>query len=320
MIQITQRRSCQILRTRSKIRAATSEAYLQRVNLAIDHIVTHLSEPLPLKSIARAASLSPFHFHRIFQAIIGVTLADFVKRLRLERAVVMMVHGPRRASLTSIALACGFSSSSDFSRCFKQRFGVAPSSFDAANWSRTHAKEFDQMAALAADRFHLQSLPDGSNPDRFSVTLRELPARTVAYIRVIDPYKPSAVTDAATRLVAWAEQNNLAHHPWLGYQWDNPRITSLEQCHYHVAVEADRFTARGEVGRFRFPPMRVAQLEIRGPIDLEIRALTWLYGTWLPASGHVPDDQPCFEAWHGRPFAHGVEHFELTLQLPVRRG
>ena len=38
------------------------------------------------------------------------------------------------------------------------------------------------------------------------------------------------------------------------------------------------------------------------------------------SSGYVPDDQPAFEAWLGRPFAHGLEHFELMLHLPVRRG
>ena len=37
----------------------------------------------------------------------------------------------------------------------------------------------------------------------------------------------------------------------------------------------------------------------------------------------MPDDHPCFEAWIGHPptpFAHGMEHFELHAQLPVRRG
>jgi len=63
--------------------------------------------------------------------------------------------------------------------------------------------------------------------------------------------------------------------------------------------------------------MIVAQVEVRGGIDLELRALQWLYGTWLPRSGYVPGDQPGFEAWIGRPFAHGTEHFEFYAQLPI---
>ena len=239
-----------------------------------------------------------------------------MKRLRLEKAVYMMSHR-RNASLTTIALSCGFASSSDFSRCFRQRFGAAPSRFDVNSWRAAHGAE---LQSLATGPPNLARLPAGHNPDGFRVKIKELPARTVAYIRVRNPYRGGGVAGAVQRLMKWAERNSLADGQWLGYQWDNPEIASLEDCQYHVAVEADRFTAQGEIGRFRFPPMMVAQVEVRGGIDLELRALQWLFGTWLPRSGYVPDDHPCFEAWIGRPFAHGTEHFELHAQLPVRRG
>lgn len=317
-------KSCQILRTISKSRFATSQAYVERVNLAIDYVVSHFEQPLRLAEVSRAAMLSPFHFHRIFQTLVGVTLSEFVKRLRLERALNLMAFPPgsrsRRDTLTTIGLKCGFSSSSDFSRCFKQRFGVAPSAFDIKSWRDAHAAELQGEVAAATKGLHLDRLPAGHNPDGFNVKIREVPARTVAYIRVLKPYRGDAVIKACRRLVTWAECNSLADGQWLGYQWENPEITALEDCQYHVAVEAERFTAKGEIGRFRFPPMTVAQVEVRGGIDLELRALQWLYGTWLPRSGYVPDDQPGFEAWIGRPFAHGTEYFEIHVQLPVRRG
>jgi AraC family transcriptional regulator len=134
------------------------------------------------------------------------------------------------------------------------------------------------------------------------------------------PYEGDNAVNAVRALLAWAERGGLADGQWLGYQWDNPEITSLKDCRYHVAVEAERFTARGEMGRYRFPPMTVADVAVCGGLDLELRALQWLYGSWLRRSGFVPDDQPCFEAWTGRPFAHGTEYFELAAQLPIRRG
>jgi len=300
-------------------------AYAERVNLAIDHVVGHLGEPLRLADVARAARLSPFHFHRVFQVLIGETLAEFVKRLRLERALVTMAHAPR-SSLTTIALTCGFSSSSDFSRCFKQRYGAAPSAFDITAWREAHGAELQAMVPepgrstrRQGRRFHVSRLPAAQNPDGFTVKIRDLPARTVAYIRVRNPYQGDAVAKATQRLITWAERHALADGQWLGYQWDNPEITSLEDCQYYVAVEAERFVPKGEIGRFRFPAMTVAQIEIRGGIDLELRALQWVYGAWLPRSRYVPDDQPGFEAWIGRPFAHGTEHFELYAQLPIKR-
>jgi AraC family transcriptional regulator len=296
-------------------------AYVERVNRAIDHVVSRLGEPLRLADVSRAAGLSPFHFHRVFQAMVGVTLADFVKRLRLDKALSMMAFSAhsKRTSLTTIALACGFSSSSDFSRCFRQRFGVAPSAFDIKAWRDAHASQLQGVVAAANGSLHLERPAAAHNPDGFRVKIRRLPARTVAYIRVRNPYQGDAVVKAMQRLIAWAQRNALADGQWLGYQWENPELTALEDCQYHVAVEAERFTPKGEIGRFRFPPMVVAQVEVRGGIDLELRALQWLYGTWLPRSGYVPDDQPGFEAWIGRPFAHGMEYFEIHAQLPVRR-
>jgi AraC family transcriptional regulator len=314
------------LRTSAKTRPSTARSYVERVNLAIDYVMTHLEHPLRLDDVSRAAMLSPFHFHRVFQVLVGATIADFVKRLRLEKALSMMAFSirSRRPSLTTIALACGFSSSSDFSRCFKQRFGVAPSVFNMNAWRDAHASQLEEVVAAATEAsgrgLHLDRLPAGHNPDGFKATVRDLPARTVAYIRVPNPYRGDGVSRAVRRLVLWAERHSLADGQWLGYQWENPEITALEDCQYCVAVEAERFTPVGEIGRFRFPPMAVAQVEIRGGIDLELRALQWLYGTWLPASGYVPDDYPGFEAWIGRPFAHGTKYFEIYAQLPVRRG
>jgi len=291
---------------------------LERVNRAIDHVVRNLDRELRLADVARAAHFSPFHFHRVFRSILGETLAQFVKRLRLERALHMMSHSPGR-SLTEIALACGFSSSSDFSRSFKQRYGAAPSRFDLKSWRESKREDLKAAATDFAGRHLLDRLPEGKNPDGFEVELRDLPARTVAYIRVLDPYRGRGVPEATERLVAWAEARGLAGGQWLGYQWDDPEIVALEDCRYDVAVEVDDVVPAGEIGRFEFPAMRVAQVPVRGGIDLEMRAIEFLFRSWLPSSGYVPDDQPCFEAWIGRPFAHGFERFEILAQLPVRR-
>ena len=65
--------------------------------------------------------------------------------------------------------------------------------------------------------------------------------------------------------------------------------------------------------------MRVAEVVLSGGIEHEARAIDWLYQTWLPRSGFVPADQPAFEAWIGRPFANGYDHFTIACQLPVKR-
>ena len=294
--------------------------YVERVNRAIDHIVCNLAAPLRLEEVAGAAGFSPFHFHRVFKGVLGETLNQFVKRLRLERALYLMSHAPDR-SLTEIALDCGFSSSSDFSRSFRQCYGAAPSVFDVEAFRNSRRDEFERVMSNQRGDRRFAAPPARQNPDapdEFAVQLRDLPARTVAYIRVFDPYREGVAQAACERLVAWAAERGIADGQWLGYMWDEPEIVALEDCRYDVALVVDDVEPAGEIGRFDFPPMRVAEVVVRGDIALETRAIDWLYRTWLPRSGFVPDDQPAFEAWIGRPFAHGAEHFTIACQLPVK--
>jgi AraC family transcriptional regulator len=279
--------------------------YVARVNRAIDYIHQHLADSLTLEEVARAAAFSPFHFHRIFHGLVGETLHAFIKRVRLERALYLRAHHQGKL-LTDIALACGFSSSSDFSRSFRKHFGVSPRAFDLDAWRRTHRE------ALA-----LAQLPAGANPDGFRVGFRDYPARHVAYIRVTRPTLVK-VRRAAERLVTWADQHGVGTGEWLGYMWDEPENVPAVHHRYDVGVEIPaRIPTDGEVGVVSFGPMRVAEVRIAGPIDLETRAFDWLYATWLPRSGYTPDHYPAFEAWREKPFAHGDEHFELSVQLPV---
>jgi AraC family transcriptional regulator len=288
--------------------------YRERVNRAIDYITRNLASPLRLDDVAQVACFSPYHFHRIFRAGVGETLHDFTRRVRLERAVFLMSHAPGR-SLTDIALACGFASSSDFSRAFRQRFGVAPRAFDLREFRRQRRDDMNEAVASG------DTLPaTGSDDGEFCVRLRTLPARRVAYLRVFQPYEPGRVQAAAARLVAWARARGLADGQWLGYQWEDPEIVPPEQCRYDVGLEVPEAAVLEDgVSEARFPSMTVAEVDIAGSIALELRALDWLYKTWLPQSGFVPDHQPGFEAWHGEPFAHGDTYFAVRLQLPVVR-
>ena len=291
--------------------------YLARINRAIDSIVRDLAQPLSLHAVSQASGFSPYHFHRVFKAIVGETPNQFVKRLRLERALYLMSHSPRW-SLTEVALHCGFSSSSDFSRSFKLHFGQAPRRFDLQAFRVERRADFERLLSAQYAPLRPQVRDLGANPDGFEARLRDLPARTVAYLRVFDPYREGATLAACERLLAWAEPRGLADGQWLGYMWDEPEIVAMADCRYDVALVVDEFVPEGDIGCFRFPAMRVAEVEIRGDIHLEVRALDWLYQTWLPRSGYMPDDHPAFEAWIGRPFAHGHAHFELACHLPVR--
>jgi AraC family transcriptional regulator len=98
--------------------------YERRINRDIDHVQAHLADDLTLEQVARVAAFSPFHFHRIFEAITGETLSAFIRRVRLERAAGALSLLPE-ASILEIALSYGFSSAATFARAFRAHFGMS---------------------------------------------------------------------------------------------------------------------------------------------------------------------------------------------------
>jgi AraC-like DNA-binding protein len=173
--------------------------YVERVNRAIDHVVGNLAHSLTLEEVSKAAGFSPFHFHRVFKAFLGETLSQFVKRQRLERALFLMSHAPQQ-SLTNVAMECGFSSSSDFSRSFKQHYGLPPSTFDIEAFRSRRREELERVLSSQLGSSRVTTLPAGQNPDGFEATLRDLPARKVAYIRVLEPFREGVAQAACERL------------------------------------------------------------------------------------------------------------------------
>ena len=95
------------------IQQKSRKEYIHRINRVADYVETHMDEDHSLETLASVAHFSPYHFHRIFKAIVGETIKDYTNRIRLEKAGRMLISSPRD-SVTRVAMECGFSSSAVF--------------------------------------------------------------------------------------------------------------------------------------------------------------------------------------------------------------
>lgn len=92
----------------------------------LTHLADHYQSPLCRGELARHFGISPSHFSRIFKAATGLSLTEYLARLRVEQARARIVAGPE--SITEIALSSGFESIRTFNRCFHRIHGCTPSS------------------------------------------------------------------------------------------------------------------------------------------------------------------------------------------------
>ncbi|KRE66113.1 AraC family transcriptional regulator [Paenibacillus sp. Soil750] len=98
--------------------------YETRIQRTLDHIEEHLSGPLSVECLAEVACFSAFHFHRVFQTMVGDAVMEYVRKRRLARAAYQIAHTEQK--LIDIALDNGFQSPENFSRAFKKVFERTP--------------------------------------------------------------------------------------------------------------------------------------------------------------------------------------------------
>jgi AraC-like DNA-binding protein len=109
-----------------------------------------------LEMAAREAALSPYHFLRLFRAVLGVTPQQYLVRCRLRRAARLLAEGD--LPVTDVALEVGFGDLSNFIRTFRRAAGVPPRDFRRAAMQR--------RARIAPQASSSQDRPRARAPSR----------------------------------------------------------------------------------------------------------------------------------------------------------
>lgn len=97
---------------------------LKKLNHAMEYIEAHLKDDFLLEEIAQQIHASDYHFRRIFFALTGMTLNEYVKNRRLSEANRQLLQG---VPVTELAFQYGYQSVDGFTRAFKKWSGILPS-------------------------------------------------------------------------------------------------------------------------------------------------------------------------------------------------
>jgi AraC family transcriptional regulator len=99
-------------------------ACCERVERARRIMTEQLREPPTLEELGRLVGCSPYYLSRCFSQEVGLTLQQFLRQVRLERAAELLRSG--RCNVTEAALEVGYNSLSHFSTAFREMFGCCP--------------------------------------------------------------------------------------------------------------------------------------------------------------------------------------------------
>ena len=90
----------------------------------IHYIHRHHDEPLRLPALAEMAGLSVYQFDQRIRGLFHVTAGQFLLKVRIDAACTRL--SATDEPIAQIALSCGYSDQSAFSRQFKQAVGISP--------------------------------------------------------------------------------------------------------------------------------------------------------------------------------------------------
>lgn len=297
------------------MRTATLQDYKRRMLRVLVHIQQHLDDRLALEELAGLASFSPCHFHRVFKGMVGESVKEHVRRLRLERAASQLKLGP--ASVTDIAFDAGYESHEAFTRSFRAAFGLAPSQFRSSNQRKT--------ATLAPSGLHYGH---GTKVRDFQATQRESKKMKVkiehrepvrlAFMRHVGPYgEVGAAWDKF--LPVLGKDGRLDGDALIvGICHDDPEVTPPDKIRYDACVTVDEsFQPSGDIGVQFIPGGEYAVTTHFGPYEKLGETYTELLGQWLPRSGRELRSTPCFEVYLNDPQSTEPEDLITDIYAPL---
>lgn len=278
----------------------TQASYQDRLDRVMDHVHANLEGDLSFDRLAEIACLSSYHWSRIFHAMRGETIGAAIRRLRLQRAADRLANSD--LDIAVIAERAGYASPDTFGRAFSGAFGQPPAAY------REAGSHVAYKAASAAGDCH-----------GFPVAVDHLPERRAAGVDHRGSYMQ--IDQAMGRLFsALVASGSLPAQPAMfGMFFDDPDFGAEAALRSRACLPMDpgaeiaaplvETVLRGGL---------YARLSYTGPYADMPGAYRWLLGTWLPASGHEPDDAPILEAYLDDPRAVPPSALRTDILPPLK--
>lgn len=288
---------------------------LLQINRAIDYIESHICKALEIEDISRQAGISRWHFQRIFRAMVGDTVKEYVLKRRLSLAAKDLIDSNKK--IVDVAIAYEFESHEVFSRAFKRTFGMTPKSFRAAK-----PEQFLFPHKPKITLAYLNHLYGGITMQPIIKDMN----KTVA-IGMTDNFKSVLDSESDNQIVIprlWSRfEKELRKHPRLS----SAAKVGLISCPSDDAVEANMeymagviwdgdYVAKGFESR-SIPAGEYAEFTHRGPMRNINHTINYIYGSWLPKSGRERGDGPEIE-FYPKDFNPNSPSAEMKILIPLK--
>jgi AraC family transcriptional regulator len=273
------------------------QSYEVRVNRVTAFIYEHLDEALDLDRLADVAAMSRWHWHRVYAAMRGETIAAAVRRLRLQRAASHLVNSDD--SVEEVARRSGYDNLQSFTRIFSEAYGMPPARY----------RKEGSHAAFNPAR-------NGAPGSHYDIQIRHIPAMQL----VTEPHTGSYmnVGMAFGQLFGRLGMAGLLTDKtrMIGIYLDDPGAVEEEKLQSLAGALIEGPIPDG-FQTYTTEARDYAVLHYKGPYSDMRHAYNWMFGTWLPQSGREAAEAPVLEEYVNNPRDTPPAELLTDLYLPL---
>ena len=286
--------------------------YRSKIKGVLEYIQRNIDSKLTLEELAQFVFLSPFHFHRIFKAMVGENVMEHVTRLKIERAAKQLSQSD--SAIIDIAFDTGYTSQAAFTRAFRRRFQTTPKEYRKLI-NNPGVKQYDIYLGCNLESDFTPKLYGGH---QMKVELLDFPQTKIACMRHAGPY--SEVGHSWHKLVAWATKQKLIDQTtqFIGIGYDDPSEVSPQSLSYDACLSVNKSMPDDAIEYKSIPAGKHAVVTHKGPHDTLHQTYLKLYGDWLPQHGYDLSPFPCFVIYKNSPFNTQPEDLVTEIHLPLK--
>jgi AraC family transcriptional regulator len=284
---------------------------LERLNQAMEHIECHLDQRIEVSDLARIVVTSEYHFRRLFSALAGIPLSEYIRRRRLTVAGAEVLAGER--TLLEVAVRYGYTSGEAFARAFRVMHGVGPGEARRAGASlqsqprmsfrlivegsssmRYRVVEKEEFRVVGR-KARVPLVHEGVNP-AIAAFIREIGQETLQRIQSLSDQVPEGIVSVSDNL-------------------DDSRAEGTELDYYHGVVT--RAAAPEDMDALTVPAGTWAVFESSGPFPQALQYL-WrdVFTQWFPSNPYRSRPGP--EILRTR-LSQDTAQADAELWIPVER-
>ncbi len=288
--------------------------YYVRIEKAVDFIEENLKEKLTIEMIAKKAYFSKYHFIRVFTAMTGETIGNYLRRRRISRSSKQLISTDR--SILDIAFDYQFESQEAYTRSFKKIYNTSPGKYRKLN---------NNQIAYGRARLTIERLNHLKNHVTMKPEIVEIEKKTLVGLSVLTSLANNKIPQLWRDFMP--QIKNLVNNKNTGCYEVHPFDSDFKMENFTDDMEFEKWAAV-EVNEASNIPEQLKSLTIKGGKYAVFEhkgrmshiqmSFDYAYGTWLPNSEYEIDKRASFERYGDQYLGPENPESITELWIPIK--